>query len=162
MRQLFEREVPELSKGEVEIVSLAREPGHRTKMAVRANNRDINAKGAFIGSMGTRVRAVNQELGDEKIDIVDWSADPAKYVANALSPARVSSVTVLNEEEKTARAVVPDFQLSLAIGKEGQNARLAARLTGWKIDIRSDTDEGDIQPGRTSSADVSGDSGYQG
>ena len=162
VRQLFEREVPELSKGEVEIVSLAREPGHRTKMAVRANNRDINAKGAFIGSMGTRVRAVNQELGDEKIDIVDWSADPAKYVANALSPARVSSVTVLNEEQKTARAVVPDFQLSLAIGKEGQNARLAARLTGWKIDIRSDTDEGDIQPGRTSSADVSGDSGYQG
>ena len=112
--------------------------------------------------MGTRVRAVNQELGDEKIDIVDWSADPAKYVANALSPARVSSVSVLNEEEKTARAVVPDFQLSLAIGKEGQNARLAARLTGWKIDIRPDTDEGEIQPGRTSSADVSGDSDYQG
>lgn len=139
VRKLFEREVPELASGDVEIVSVAREAGHRSKMAVRSRARGVGAKGACIGPMGQRVRAVMAELGGEKIDIVDYSEDPARFVANALSPARVASVTVLDAEERTARAVVPDFQLSLAIGKEGQNARLAAKLTGWKIDIKSES-----------------------
>ena len=160
VRKLFEREVPELASGDVEIVSVAREAGHRSKMAVRSRVRGVGAKGACIGPMGQRVRAVMAELGGEKIDIVDYSEDPARFVANALSPARVASVTVLNAEERTARAVVPDFQLSLAIGKEGQNARLAARLTGWKIDIHADAESGEVAPGRGSSADdVTGPSG---
>ena len=133
---LFQREVPEIQQGLVKIKAIAREAGHRTKIAVAATREGINAKGACIGPMGARVRSVMAELGGEKIDIVDYSEDPARFVANALSPARVSSVTVLDAEERTARAVVPDFQLSLAIGKEGQNARLAARLTGYKIDIK--------------------------
>ncbi len=140
VRQLFELEVPEIADGTVEIMSLAREAGHRTKMAVRANEPGVNAKGACIGPMGSRVRAVMSELRGEKIDIVDWDDDPATFVGNALSPSRVVSVTVVDEEERAARVVVPDFHLSLAIGKEGQNARLAARLTGWRIDIRSDED----------------------
>jgi transcription termination/antitermination protein NusA len=117
----------------------AREAGHRTKIAVRSTVEGLNAKGACIGPMGQRVRAVMAELHGEKIDIVDWSEDPAEMVAYALSPARVSSVTVVDAAARSARVVVPDYQLSLAIGKEGQNARLAARLTGWRIDIRSDT-----------------------
>lgn len=153
VRKLFEREVPEVASGDVEIVSIAREAGHRTKMAVRSRQRGLNAKGACIGPMGQRVRAVMAELGGEKIDIVDFSEDPARFVANALSPARVASVTIISEEERTARAVVPDFQLSLAIGKEGQNARLAARLTGWKIDIHADAEAGEVAPGRGSQAD---------
>ena len=153
VRKLFEREVPELASGDVEIVSVAREAGHRSKMAVRSRARGVGAKGACIGPMGQRVRAVMAELGGEKIDIVDYSEDPARFVANALSPARVASVTVLNAEERTARAVVPDFQLSLAIGKEGQNARLAARLTGWKIDIHADAESGEITPGQGSQSD---------
>ncbi|WP_127842294.1 transcription termination factor NusA [Actinomyces wuliandei] len=153
VRRLFEREVPEISSGDVEIVALAREAGHRTKMAVRARVRGVNAKGSCIGPMGQRVRAVMAELGGEKIDIVDYSEDPARFVANALSPARVSSVEVLSVEEQIARAVVPDFQLSLAIGKEGQNARLAARLTGWKVDIHADAEAGEVLPGRGSQAD---------
>ncbi len=138
VRALFDLEVPEISDGSVEIMALAREAGHRSKMAVRAHVEGVNAKGACIGPMGARVRAVMSELHGEKIDIVDWDEDPAVFVANALSPSTVVSVTVVDEEAKAARVIVPDFHLSLAIGKEGQNARLAARLTGWRIDIRSD------------------------
>lgn len=139
VRKLFALEVPEIASGLVEIVALAREAGHRTKIAVRSNKPAINAKGAAIGEMGQRVRAVTAELGEEKIDIVDWSEDLAVFVANALSPAKVSSCFVIDEGAKVVRALVPDFQLSLAIGKEGQNARLAARLTGAKIDIQPDS-----------------------
>ena len=139
VRRLFELEVPELSAGIVEIVSLAREAGHRTKVAVRATQPGINAKGTCIGEMGRRVRAVMSELGEEKIDIVDYSPELPKFVANALSPSKVTDVFMLNEQLKQARALVPDFQLSLAIGKEGQNARLAAKLTGAKIDIQPDS-----------------------
>ena len=153
VRKLFEREVPELSSGDVEIVAIAREAGHRTKMAVRSRQRGVNAKGACIGPMGQRVRAVMADLGGEKIDIVDYSEEPARFVANALSPARVSSVHILDADEQTARAVIPDFQLSLAIGKEGQNACLAARLTGWKIDIHTDAESGEVALGRVSRAD---------
>ena len=138
VRKLFELEVPEIADGTVEIMSLAREAGHRSKMAVRATVPGVNAKGACIGPMGARVRAVMSELRGEKIDIVDWDEDPATFVGNALSPSRVVSVTVVDAEARAARVIVPDFHLSLAIGKEGQNARLAARLTGWRIDIRSD------------------------
>ncbi len=138
VKKLFALEVPEIADGTVEIIGLAREAGHRTKIAVRSNLPGVNAKGSCIGPMGQRVRNVMNELHGEKIDIVDWSDDPAELVGNALSPARVSSVTVVDEAARSARVVVPDFQLSLAIGKEGQNARLAARLTGWRIDIRSD------------------------
>ena len=138
VRKLFALEVPEIADGTVEIAAIAREAGHRTKIAVRTDAQGVNAKGACIGPMGQRVRNVMAELHGEKIDIVDWSEDPAEMVAHALSPARVTSVTVVDAEARSARVVVPDFQLSLAIGKEGQNARLAARLTGWRIDIRSD------------------------
>ncbi|GAA1925071.1 transcription termination factor NusA [Nocardioides lentus] len=138
VRKLFALEVPEIADGTVEIVAIAREAGHRSKIAVRSTVAGVNPKGSCIGPMGQRVRNVMAELNGEKIDIVDHSDDPAEMVAHALSPARVSSVTVVSEETRTARVVVPDFQLSLAIGKEGQNARLAARLTGWRIDIRSD------------------------
>jgi len=138
VKKLFALEVPEIADGTVEICAMAREAGHRTKIAVRSTVSGVNAKGACIGPMGQRVRNVMHELHGEKIDIVDWSDDPAELVAHALSPARVSSVEVVDREARSARVVVPDFQLSLAIGKEGQNARLAARLTGWRIDIRSD------------------------
>jgi len=138
VKKLFALEVPEIADGTVEIVAIAREAGHRTKIAVRSDVPGVNPKGSCIGPMGQRVRSVMAELHGEKIDIVDWSDDPAEMVAHALSPARVSSVTVVDEAARSARVVVPDFQLSLAIGKEGQNARLAARLTGWRIDIRSD------------------------
>lgn len=140
VRRLFAFEVPELVDGSVEICAVAREAGHRSKIAVKATVPSVNAKGACIGPMGQRVRNVMSELAGEKIDIIDWSDDPAEFVGHALSPAKVVSVTVLDARTKTARVVVPDFQLSLAIGKEGQNARLAARLTGWRIDIRSDAD----------------------
>ena len=139
VRGLFANEVPEIADGSVEIMALAREAGHRTKVAVRSSVAGLNPKGACIGPMGSRVRAVTAELHGEKIDIVDWSEDPRRFVASALSPATVSSVEVVDEATRSARVVVPDFQLSLAIGKEGQNARLAARLTGWRIDIRPDT-----------------------
>ncbi|GAB2521344.1 transcription termination factor NusA [Paramicrobacterium agarici] len=139
VKKLFVLEVPEIASGLVEIVSLAREAGHRTKIAVLAKDPTINAKGACIGELGRRVRAVTEELGDEKIDIVDYSSDLPTFVANALSPARVSSSFVLDAETKAVRALVPDYQLSLAIGKEGQNARLAAKLTGAKIDIQPDS-----------------------
>ncbi|MGV8884072.1 MAG: transcription termination factor NusA [Microbacteriaceae bacterium] len=139
VRKLFALEVPEIASGLVEITSLAREAGHRTKMAVRATEAGINAKGACIGELGQRVRAVTAELNNEKIDIVDYSDDLSTFVANALSPAKVTSSFVIDEATKAVRALVPDYQLSLAIGKEGQNARLAAKLTGARIDIQPDS-----------------------
>jgi len=138
VRKLFAMEVPEIADGTVEIAAIAREAGHRTKVAVRSNSPDVRARGACIGPMGSRVRAVVTELHGEKIDIIDWDPDPATFVGNALSPAQVTSVTVVDPVAKAARVVVPDFQLSLAIGKEGQNARLANRLTGWRIDIHAE------------------------
>ena len=139
VRKLFALEVPEIAEGLVEIVSVAREAGHRTKIAVRAKDPAINAKGSCIGELGQRVRAVQSELNDEKIDIVDYSEDLAQFVTQALSPAKASSAFMINAEERQVRVLVPDFQLSLAIGKEGQNARLAAKLTGAKIDIQPDS-----------------------
>jgi len=139
VRKLFALEVPEIAAGLVEIVALAREAGHRTKIAVVAKDPAINAKGACIGEMGRRVRAVTEELSGEKIDIVDYDPELAPFVANALSPAKVTSAFILDASTKAVRALVPDYQLSLAIGKEGQNARLAAKLTGAKIDIQPDS-----------------------
>jgi N utilization substance protein A len=139
VRKLFALEVPEIASGVVEITSLAREAGHRTKIAVRATEPGVNAKGACIGELGQRVRAVTAELNNEKIDIVDYSEDLATFVAHALSPAKVTSAYVVDQSMKAVRALVPDYQLSLAIGKEGQNARLAAKLTGARIDIQPDS-----------------------
>lgn len=139
VRKLFALEVPEVASGQVEIASVAREAGHRTKIAVIAKEPGINAKGACIGELGQRVRAVSAELNDEKIDVVDFNEDLPKFVAQALSPARVSDAFVIDAATKAVRVLVPDFQLSLAIGKEGQNARLAAKLTGAKIDIQPDS-----------------------
>jgi N utilization substance protein A len=139
VRKLFALEVPEVASGVVEIVSLAREAGHRSKVAVRTSDPAVNAKGACIGELGRRVRAVTEELAGEKIDIIDYDPDLATFVANALSPAKVTSSFVLDAKSKAVRALVPDYQLSLAIGKEGQNARLAAKLTGAKIDIQPDS-----------------------
>jgi N utilization substance protein A len=146
VKRLFALEVPEVADGRVEIVAVAREAGHRSKIAVRARQSGLNAKGSCIGPMGARVRAVMAELGGEKIDIVDYSPDPAQFIAAALSPSRVTSVEIVDERARSARVVVPDFQLSLAIGREGQNARLAAKLTGWRIDIRSDAEAGGEAP----------------
>lgn len=140
VRRLFELEVPEVADGAVEIMGIAREAGHRTKIAVRATVKGLNAKGACIGPRGQRVNNIMTELGGEKIDIVDYDDDAAKYVGNALAPSKVVHVQVIDKEAQHAQVTVPDYQLSLAIGKEGQNARLAARLTGWKIDIRSDAE----------------------
>ncbi|GAA4626182.1 transcription termination factor NusA [Actinoallomurus vinaceus] len=147
VKKLFALEVPEIADGTVEIAAIAREAGHRTKIAVRSRKPGVNAKGACIGPMGSRVRNVMHELHGEKIDIVDWSDEPAEFVGNALSPARVHHVEVVDAEGRVARVIVPDYQLSLAIGKEGQNARLAARLTGWRIDIRPDTETGSSTEG---------------
>ena len=138
VKQLFALEVPEIRERVVEVMGIAREAGHRTKIAVRTHRAGVSPKGSLIGPMGARARAVMDELHGEKIDIVDWSEDPAAYVGNALAPARITSVEVVNLESRSAKVVVPDYQLSLAIGKDGQNARLAARLTGWRIDIHSD------------------------
>lgn len=140
VRKLFALEVPEIAEGSVEVVAVAREAGHRSKIAVRSTVPGLNAKGACIGPMGQRVRNVVAELHGEKIDIVDYVDDPAAFVASALSPAQVQRVIVVDPVARAARVVVPDFQLSLAIGREGQNARLAARLTGWRIDIHSDAE----------------------
>ncbi len=140
VKLLFSLESPEIADGSVEIAAIAREAGHRTKVAVRPTAAGVNAKGACIGPMGQRVRNVMSELHGEKIDIVDYSEDPAEFIAQALSPSRVTSVEILDAAARAARVVVPDFQLSLAIGREGQNARLAAKLTGWRIDIRADTE----------------------
>ncbi len=138
LKRLFEMEVPEIYEGIVEIKAIAREAGHRSKLAVLSNNKDIDPVGACVGPKGSRVQAISNELKGEKIDIVKWSEESEEYIANALSPAKVSSV-ILDSDNKTATVVVPDSQLSLAIGKEGQNARLSAKITGWKIDISSET-----------------------
>src|SRR5436305_5791673 len=140
VKKLFALEVPEIADGTVEVCAIAREAGHRTKISVRSAAPGVNAKGACIGPMGSRVRNVTSELHGEKIDIIDWSEDPATFVGNALSPAKALRVEVVDAANRAARVTVPDFQLSLAIGREGQNARLAARLTGWRIDIRPDND----------------------
>ena len=139
VKQLFALEVPEVKEGIVEIMGVSREAGHRTKIAVRSHRAGVSPKGSLIGPLGARSRAVMDELKGEKIDIVDYDEDPVKYVAHALAPAKVSSVTIVDELSRSAKVVVPDYQLSLAIGKDGQNARLAARLTGWRIDIHPDT-----------------------
>ena len=136
VRRLFENEVPEIKQGYVEIKSIAREPGQRTKIAIYSQDKNIDAVGACVGMRGIRVNAVVQELHGEKIDIILWSEDPLEYISKALSPAKVLKVTAL-EGEKIAKVIVPDDKLSLAIGRDGQNARLAARLTGWKIDVKS-------------------------
>ena len=138
VKKLFESEVTEVADGTVEIKSISREPGSRTKIAVYSNNPDVDAVGACVGMNGSRVNAIVEELRGEKIDIVNWDENAAIFIENALSPAKVVSV-IVDPDEKTAKVVVPDYQLSLAIGKEGQNARLAARLTGYKIDIKSET-----------------------
>jgi len=138
LKRLFELEVPEIYDGVVEIKSVAREAGDRSKIAVHSINADVDPVGACVGPKGMRVQTIVTELKGEKIDIVRWSEDPAEYVANALSPAKVLHVEV-NVSEKVTRVIVPDYQLSLAIGKRGQNARLAAKLTGWKIDIKSES-----------------------
>jgi N utilization substance protein A len=140
LKRLFELEVPEIHDGLVEIRGIAREAGSRSKLAVYSSDENVDAVGACVGPRGARVQAVVRELKGEKIDVVRWAEDPADYVKNALSPARVTQVmTTETDEAKLAEVVVPDDQLSLAIGKEGQNARLAAKLTGWKIDISSET-----------------------
>jgi len=146
VKKLFSLEVPEIASGAVDIVAIAREAGHRTKIAVTSHQPGVNAKGACIGPMGSRVRNVMTELHGEKIDIVDYSDDSAEFVANALSPARVARVDIVDAQARVAQVIVPDYQLSLAIGKEGQNARLAHRLTGWKIDIRPDTEAAGPDP----------------
>ena len=138
LKKLFELQVPEMQEGVVEIKSIAREAGSRSKVAVYSSEERVDPIGACVGPHYMRVQAVVDELAGEKIDIVKWSDDPATYIANSLNPAKVISVAV-NEAEKVSRVVVPDYQLSLAIGKEGQNARLAAKLTGWKIDIKSES-----------------------
>ena len=138
VKRLFEAEVSEVKDGIVEIVNISREAGSRSKISVRSNDPNVDPVGACVGVNGSRVNAIVDELRGEKIDIINWSENPAILIENALSPAKVVSV-VADDEEKTASVVVPDYQLSLAIGKEGQNARLAARLTGYKIDIKSET-----------------------
>ena len=139
VKQLFALEVPEINDRIVEIMAVAREAGHRTKIAVRSHRAGVSPKGSLIGPMGARSRAVMDELNGEKIDIVDYDEDPAKFVASALAPAKVTSVEIVDATTRSAKVIVPDYQLSLAIGKDGQNARLAARLTGWRIDIHPDT-----------------------
>ena len=136
IKRLFEFEVPEIQSGVVQIKSIAREAGSRTKIAVHSSDIQIDPVGACVGQRGIRVERIVSEISNEKIDVIEWNSDPAVFIANALSPARVLMVQI-NEVEKAARVIVPDNQLSLAIGKEGQNARLAAKLTGWKIDIKN-------------------------
>jgi N utilization substance protein A len=138
IRRLFELEVPEIYKGTVELKAIAREPGYRSKVAVTSRQEGVDPVGACVGLRGIRIQNVVNELNGERIDVVQWDAEPSRFVANALSPSQVLSV-VIRAEENTAEVVVPDRQLSLAIGKEGQNARLAAKLTGWRIDIKSQT-----------------------
>lgn len=144
VKRLFEAEVTEIKDGTVEIMSIAREAGSRTKIAVKTNNPNVDAVGACVGINGARVNAIVEELRGEKIDIVNWDENPGNFIQNALSPAKIVAVFA-DPDEKTAKVVVPDYQLSLAIGKEGQNARLAARLTGYKIDIKSETQAKDAE-----------------
>ena len=154
LKRLFEMEVPEIFEGIVEIKSIAREAGDRSKIAVHATDPDIDPVGACVGQKGQRVQTIVDELQGEKIDIVEWSDDPVVYVSNALSPSKVIDV-IVDEEEKATTVIVPDYQLSLAIGKRGQNARLAAKLTGWKIDIKSET--GAREEGILPEEDIFGD-----
>lgn len=153
VKRLFELEVPEVHDGTVEIKSIAREAGSRTKMAVYAANADVDPVGACVGPNGSRVNAVVNELKGEKIDIVPWSEDPGKFIKDALSPSDVISVEILNEEERSARVIVPDGQLSLAIGKEGQNVRLAAKLTGWKVDIKAQSQAKQLEEAEAEAAE---------
>lgn len=146
VKQLFALEVPEIRDRIVEIMAIAREAGHRSKIAVRSHRAGVSPKGSLIGPLGARARNVMNELHGEKIDIVDWSEDPVSFVASSLAPARVTSVEIVDAATRSAKVIVPDFQLSLAIGKDGQNARLAARLTGWRIDIHSDGAKPDGSP----------------
>lgn len=152
LKRLFELEVPEIYEGVVELKSVAREPGRRSKIAVYSRDENVDSVGACVGPKGSRVQNIVTELQNEKIDIVKWDEDPAVYIANALSPAQVVSVTV-DEGEKASSVVVPDYQLSLAIGKAGQNARLAAKLTNWKIDIKSESQAAALASEGASSAD---------
>lgn len=145
LKRLFELEVPELHEGVVELKAVAREAGYRSKIAVYSRDENVDPVGACVGLKGMRVQNIVNELNGEKIDIIKWNPDPSKFVASSLSPAKVVAVEIW-EEEKVARVIVPDYQLSLAIGKEGQNARLAAKLTGWKIDIKSETQMAEIYP----------------
>ena len=160
LKRLFELEVPEIQEGIVEIKSVAREPGNRSKIAVYSKDENVDPVGSCVGHRGLRVQSIVDELGSEKIDIVKWSENPAKFIANALSPAKVVSVAV-NETEKVSRVVVTDYQLSLAIGKEGQNARLAAKLTGWKIDIKSESQAADEElDANMNEVEVTGDESF--
>jgi N utilization substance protein A len=153
IKRLFELEVPEILDGIVEIKSVAREPGHRSKIAVVSNDKNVDPVGACVGSKGSRVRMVMNELRGEKIDIIKWTEDQGEFVANALSPAKVKEVRIQDDGE-TALVIVPDYQLSLAIGKEGQNARLAARLTGLRVDIKS---ESQVKADKEASASAEGE-----
>ncbi len=153
--ELFRMEVPELIENSIEIKAIAREPGNRTKIAAVSNADGVDPVGALVGQRGTRVMAVNNELGNEKIDIAEWSEDPEKFITNALSPAKVERVEILPRRE--ARAYVPESQLSLAIGKGGQNVRLAAKLTGWKIDVRSQSHPEEVQEGGVAASVVGSD-----
>lgn len=155
--KLFELEVPEIADGTVEIKVITREPGSRTKIAVQSHSDGVDPIGACVGQRGTRVMAVNNELGQEKIDIIEWAEDTGQFIANALSPAKVESVEVMDRHE--ARVYVPEDQLSLAIGRGGQNVRMAAKLTGWKIDVRSQTRPEDVQEGGVAEAILDGDDG---
>lgn len=159
LKRLFELEVPEIFEGVVEIKSVAREAGYRSKIAVYSKNPEVDPIGACVGSRGMRVQAVVSELNGEKVDIVKWSDEPDQFVANALSPAKVVDVRIL-EDEKVARAIVPDYQLSLAIGKEGQNARLAAKLTSWKIDIKSESQAAELGMFGRITTDADEDEGF--
>lgn len=145
LKRLFELEVPELQDGVVELKNVAREAGYRSKIAVYSRDENVDPVGACVGPKGMRVQAIVNELNGEKIDIIKWDPDPTVFIASSLSPAKVVAVDIW-EEEKVARVVVPDYQLSLAIGKEGQNARLAAKLTGWKIDIKSESQMAELYP----------------
>ncbi|MCF8010790.1 MAG: transcription termination factor NusA [Clostridiales bacterium] len=145
LKRLFEMEVPELQEGIIDLISVSREAGQRAKIAVYSEEENVDPVGACVGPQGMRVQSIVNELQGEKIDIISWDADPSKYIASSLSPAKVVAVEIW-EEEKVARVIVPDYQLSLAIGKEGQNARLAAKLTGWKIDIKSESQMAELFP----------------
>ena len=156
LKRLFELEVPEIDEGYVEIKAVAREPGQRSKIAVVSHEKNIDPVGACVGAKGSRVRMVVNELRGEKVDIIPWSEDPVQFVMSALSPAKVKEV-IINEDEETAEVVVPDSMLSLAIGKEGQNARLAAKLTGWRIDIKSESQEAKETAGDQEELEAEGD-----
>jgi len=154
LKRLFEQEVPEIYDGTVEIMAIAREAGDRAKVAVRSNNPDIDPVGTSVGPRGQRVQTIVNELGGENMDIVEWTDDEAKFIANALNPAEVLDVIFDSNNERACEVVVPDYQLSLAIGKRGQNARLAAKLTGYKIDIKSESEASAIMEADQAAADA--------